>query len=67
MLITETECNQNNKAPYWWGYYSILSYHNGLIIKSYKFSSANDAKRLRTTPLRLIVALPGKSLKRSTI
>ena len=33
----------------------------------YKFSSANEAKRLRTTPFKLIVELPGKSLKRSTI
>jgi hypothetical protein len=34
---------------------------------NYKFSSANEAKRLRTTPFKFIVALPGKFLKRSTI
>ncbi len=33
----------------------------------YKFSSAKEAKRLRTTPFKFIVALPGKFLKRSTI
>ena len=38
-----------------------------VIILLYKFSSANDAKRLRTTPFKLIVVLPGKSLNRSTI
>lgn len=36
-------------------------------IISYKFSSAKVANRLRIAPLRFTVALPSKSLKRSTI
>ncbi len=35
--------------------------------ENYKFYSAKEAKRLRTTPFKLTVLLPEKSLNRSAI
>ena len=40
---------------------------NLLVKQCYNCSSANSAKRLRTTPSRLTVALPEKFLNFSTI